>query len=235
MPSIQEYNAPSATSGIRPTEIGERATASAAVMGERRASIAGDMQARGLSQLGGAISQAAGDVGKFVDEHLTAADVSRQGAELVQRQNEYTQKFDAFAKTVAGDQTKINDPTVFQKFYEDNWVPSVNKWHEGFRTEEGSKWGQAEVQRSTEHMQNVATAETGVLAGHAATLNLQTSIQNASDMVAKDPSSLALGVDTVRSQFEAALKNPNLPADKVLELQEQLPKLLAHVDRKSVV
>ena len=224
MPSIQDYSAPSATSTIRPSEIGERAIAQAATMGERRAAIVGDAYARAIGTPGRALGEAVGDVGKIVDEHMTQADISKQGASLIQLQNNYTQKFNDFAKTA-----DVNDPQAFQKFYENNWVPAINQWHEQSSTEESSKWSQAEMQRSTEHMQNVATAETGVAAGHAMILNLQTGVHTAADMVGHDPSSLPLARDTLNSQFQAALANKNLTLTQVDQLKDAFPKLLSQV------
>lgn len=220
MATITEYNAPGATSIIHPTETGEQATLRAATMGERRSAVIGEMQGRAFGQVGAAL----GRIGDLVEEHVTQSDISKQGASLIQLQNDYLKGFNEFAKTA-----DVNDPKTFQDYYEKNWVPAINKWHSGFNTTKGAEWGRNEVFRSSEHMQNVATTEAGVAAGSAILQNMQTVIQNSVDMVGHDPSALHLARDTFNSQFDVALQNPNLTLEQRNSLSLQRPKLLAQI------
>jgi hypothetical protein len=224
MAAIQEYDAPGATSVIRPTEVGEQAVARAATMGERRASVVGDMYARSIGNAGRALGQGVKDVGEMVDQHMAMMDKSTQGPAGVALVNTLTTAYDAYMKTA-----DPAEPGVYQKFYDEHVVPAVQKWQDGFRTSEGREWGQARADSYLEHMQNVVHTGAGEMSGVAVMKGMQDTVQQSSDLVANHPEALPIALDSVNQQWDNLLQNPNLTAVQRAKLNEERPKLVNQI------
>lgn len=104
-----------------------------------------------------------------------------------------------------------NDPTIAPKFMA-SLNAQLDKFKDnGFYTEEGQKWAEAHVDALRQHMQEKATADMATMAGQAAVVNQQQTVNSLSATVHGDPSSLDFSLAALRSSTEGMISSsPNL-------------------------
>lgn len=244
MPNLQEFDAGNLS--LRPTEVGVEARAGTARrigMFYNQTASAQDMLARETSRLAGETSKLGSETAALGAEKGAAlADTGRRlgssieagGAAAVQylEHRDISQGAQAWArltqqKTEQWDETvkhaDPNDPTVAQKFL-DGLEPELAKFKEdGFLTEGGQKWAEAHVDALRQHMVEKTQADMATLAGHAAVVNQQQTVNSLSATVHSDPASLDFSLAALKSSTEGLISSsPNLSGTQAAAARSEI-------------
>lgn len=212
MPKITEYSAPEGI-GLRPTETGINAVAAAArrVQGEYNEAAAAQ---QGTGERLGSAIKVAGDIGVKIVEH---EQISRGAPALAGFINAKTKQWDEVAKNA-----DPNDPTTAQKFLE-GMEPELQKFKEGFITENSQQWAESHVDQFRQHMFVKTSADMSTLAGHAAVVNSKQTVNALSNTVRSDPSSLDFSLSTLQSATTALVStSPNLSGTAAAGVRAEL-------------
>jgi hypothetical protein len=225
MPVIPTYNAPDAASVIHPSETGEQAILRSGVLGERRASVSGDMIARGLAMPAQGAADAASEVTKVVGEHKILADHSAALPGIQAASLDYQNKFNDFAKTADPDH-----PELYQQFHDDYFNgPAKEKYLAQFQTTEGVNYGTELWDRAAAHAQDQTTAGLAAMNGAKRVQQLSTFGQLASLRVSTDLGSLEDAQRGLVDQYNLAARQASNPQEAA-HIMEELPKAQAHLD-----
>lgn len=230
--NIQEFDAGQLT--LRPTETGVEARAGTArrigAFFNQQAS-AEDMLARETSRLAGETQQLGGETARLGEQKGAALaetgrrfgsaieaagnvalkyaehqDISRATPAFARLTQQATDSWNKIAKTA-----DPNDPTVAAKFL-DSLDGDLQQFKDnGFLTENGQKWADAHTDALRQHMAEKTQADMATLAGHAAVVNQQQTINSLSNTVRSDPSSLDFSLAALKSGTEGMISSsPNL-------------------------
>jgi len=232
MPRIETFDAGNVA--LHPTETGVEATAGAARrIGAFYNQQAGaeEMLARETERLGGMTQQvgreteqlgaekgqaeteagrrigssiaAAGDVAvKYLDSQQISQG-SKAYADLLQTT---TQQWNDTVKNA-----DPNNPHVATDFMAKLDDQLENFKNNGFYTENGQKWAEAHVEALRQHMAEKTTGDMATLAGQAAMVNQQQTVNSLSATVHGDPSSIDFALASLKSSTEGMLAHsPNL-------------------------
>jgi len=204
MAIIRPFEAPEL--GLRPSEIGVESTAA---VGRRVGAFANQLAQeterygeRAGRQFGSAIR----DAGQVVTDTITHHQVSQGAATFAELSSTITNDWN----TIVGN-ADPNDPSVAAKFRQTALEPALDKWKQGFATEAGQKWAEAHVEHLRSHMFEKTDADMASLAKQAASNNLHQTLNQLSNTVYNDPSSLKFALDTLGSSAGGIVdSSPNL-------------------------
>ena len=216
MAIIPEFNAPLANQVVRPNETGESAVQRAAVMGERRASVAGDLIARAGQEKGQAIA----GLGKLAEqgindygEHEFLMDASDQGPKLANATvawqnslNDASQKLDP------------KDPQAFQAFHDQQMETLRNQFMQGVRTTKGQARADELFNQFSAHAQNQTTAAYAEIAGAKTHADAVNTIHTLSQAVGSNLSGLQNAHDQWDHQMAIYKSAPGTDAHQIASL-----------------
>lgn len=217
MPQIRTYEAPQGL-GLNPTETGIEATAQAGNRIGRffnQAASAtqevGNEAARGYSS---AIKDA-GDVAVQYEDHRQ---ISHGAATYAQVNDVLTQKWNDTAKNA-----DPNDPTVAQSFRENVLEPTLDKFREGFTTENSQKWAESHIDSLRNHMFEKTSADMSSLAADAVSVNVRQTANSLSNTAVNDPSSVPHLLDSADSMIGGMVdSSPNLKGEPAAKARMEL-------------
>lgn len=226
MPNIREYNARNVD--IRPDERGMQALGrEAGALGnvaDAQASLgrsaAGTAQAKaeGLANIGKQLGSVVADVGGMYVKYRTNQQVSRGAADLAGIQLDLTQKWNDAARG-----TDPNDTTLAPQFHEKALEPVIEKFVEGFDTEEGKAWAQNQTAQLREHFYNKTSADMATRAGMAATQNFMVLGNRAAALARLDPTTIPDVINGLQQNIGTILaSNPNLSPEMADKLRTTL-------------
>lgn len=177
--------------------------------------LAGETQQLGseTSRLGSEKGAEIADSGRRIGSAITAAgDAAVKYADHQQ----ISQGAPAFANLMAkatndwNDRVKNanpNDPTLAPKFM-DSLNEQLDEFKDkGFYTEGGQAWAEAHVDALRQHMAEKTQADMSTLAGQAAVVNQQQTINSLSSTVRADPTSLDFSIAALKSSTEGMISS----------------------------
>ncbi len=147
---------------------------------------AANAKGRATAAIGQAIGGGISDLGGAYVKFKTTQEASRNGAAWAVFQDQSTQKWNEIAKT-----SDPNDPSVRQKFLEEDLEPAMQKFKDAWTTDEGQKIADQWANSFRSHMYTKTAADAASKAGQAAVQNQETVANTATNSVLKDPSSYA--------------------------------------------
>ncbi len=153
-------------------------------------------------RIGSAIESAGGVAVKYLEHQ----DISRATPAFAQMTQELTQQWNDTAK-----KADPNNPNVASDFLQSIDGRLNNFKDNGFITEAGNKWAEAHTDALRQHFAEKTVADMATLAGHAAVVNQQQTINSLSATVHEDPSSLDFSLAALKSGTEGMIaSSPNL-------------------------
>lgn len=166
----------------------------------------GDRKGAAIAESGRRLSSAFEAAGSVAVQYLEHQDISRAAPAFANLTQVATQKWNDTVKNA-----DPNDPTVAKKFL-DSLEEPLNKFkEEGFITEAGQKWAQAHTDALRQHMAETTMGDMARLAGQAAVVNQQQTVNSLSNTVRADPSSLDFSLAALKSSTEGMIAtSPNL-------------------------
>jgi hypothetical protein len=126
--------------------------------------------------------RAVSDVAVKYQDHQ---EISHGAATFAQLQDDLTQQWNATAKNA-----DPNDPAVAAEFREKVLKPAIDKFKEGFTTENSQKFAESKANSLTQHMFEKTSADMSTLAGIAVRKNLHDATTSLSNTAITDPSSV---------------------------------------------
>lgn len=208
MPEIREYeNTVNLTARLDP---GAQVREGAAGLAK------GQAKAAGWEALGGVAAHLGTEWEKYKSrEELSKGSASR--AELFERM---TLGWRDTAK-----EADPNDPTTGTRWRKETLDTELNAWVEGFGTETGKKWAEAQAASMREHFFGKTLADQATAAGEAAVVNYQASVNSAGRAAAADPTDTEYVLNNLAADIEnVALANPNLTPDQVARIRGDIPQ-----------
>lgn len=206
MPKITVYEAPD-NIGIRPNETGTAARLSAArVASSNYAEAAAAETAEGRF-IGSGIEAAGQAVVKYLD-HQQISQGSAAYASII---NAKQKQWDEIVK-----RADPNDPTVAARFIEENLKPDLDKFKTGFLTENGQRWAESHANQFLTHMQKSTSADMSTMAGQAIAINMRQTVNQLSNAVRSDPSSLDFSLSALEGTVNGMVAtSPTLSGTQV--------------------
>lgn len=212
MANIQEYN-PGGL-GLQPSETGEQAFAAAG----RRVGAFYNQTGQEITNLGQQVSGAIRDAGDVYVKYQEHKDISKASADFAQLQENLINQWNATAKNA-----DPNDPTVAQKFRENVLEPQLENFGSDLQTEGGQNFAQSHVNALRQHMFEKTAADMSTLAGVAAKVNAEKTINSLSNTVMNDPSSLDHALQIADSSISGmANSSPTLSATDSARVKSEL-------------
>jgi hypothetical protein len=194
MPNIREFSAPEGL-GLAPTDRGTEATAAAA----RRIGTSYREIADAKSDLGSRIGSTIRDVGDIAvkyEDHQQISAGAAHGAELF---DGLTKSKDEAIKAI-----DPNDPAYGQKvetalkgWREQTLEPALDKFRDGFTTENSQAWAERFAENTRNHMFVSTAADMSTAAGIGIRNSVRTVANVASNTALNDPSSVPAQLDLV--------------------------------------
>lgn len=218
MPQIRTYEAPQL--GLNPTEIGVDATAAAArrvgaAYNQRAAATdelarntegLGSFEAGLLNDAGRRIGSTIRDAGQAYLDYQDHQEVSHGAATFAQLTDDLTQKWNDTAKN-----SDPNDPSVAAKFRETVLEPSLEKYRDGFSTENSQRWAEQHIDALRNHFFQKTSADMSTLAGVAVKNNVTQTGTSMSNTAFTDPSSVPFLLDQADHSIGGIVaSSPNL-------------------------
>lgn len=203
MPQIPEYNAPNATRGFQPSEIGVDATAQAA----RRI---GSLAQEGGNAIKEGIDTFANSAAQVAEEHYGRQEVLQVGAQEADARSQLTDSWNAFRQNA-----DPNDPTTADKWLEQQAKPMLEDRFGGASISKAGERARIEVQNGLlNHFGEKTKADMNIVAKEAATNNLVTMGNKNSAAIVNDPSAFEDVNRSIGDTFNRYLaNNPNLSAE----------------------
>lgn len=194
MPSIREFEAPQGL-GLTPSDRGVDATASAARrIGTSFREIA-DSKADEGARIGSTIRDV-GDIAVKYEDHQQISTGAAHGAELF---DGLTKSKDEAIKAI-----DPNDPaygqkveTALKQWRETQLEPALDKFRDGFTTENSSNWAERFIDNTRNHMFVSTAADMSTAAGIGIRNSVRTVANVASNTALNDPSSVQAQLDLV--------------------------------------
>lgn len=153
------------------------------------------------ARLGSAVA-AAGDAAVKVADHQQISHGAAAYARLMQKG---TQDWNDTVKNA-----DPNDPTVAQSFMA-RFEPALEDFKSSFWTEGAQQWAEAHADALRQHMATKTSADMATMAGQAAVVNQQKTINSLSATVHDDPSSVDFALAALKSSTEGIIaSSPNL-------------------------
>lgn len=239
MPNIREYTATDVQ--IRPNERGMQALSREA---GALSSQANSQEALGQAQLGAAQARAAGtaSIGKTLGQAIdtvggayvkweTNKQVSQGAAALAGITDDLTQAWNTAARD-----SDPNDQSVAPAFREKTLEPALDKFVQGFSTEEGQQWAKQQANSMRQHFYEKTAADQATRAGVAAQQNFGVMANRLSNLAMSDPSSGDMALGLVDTSINAIVgSNPNLSAEAATKLRGTLGQAAKEAVAKSAM
>lgn len=206
MPQIVQFNAP-ADLGLRPTETGIEATASAARHVGAEFSRIAELKREAGRDIGSAIAF----TGAEATHYLERRELSQGAAAYAGLMNSKTKQWEETNKNA-----DPNDPTVAKNF-QDSVTADLEKFKSGFLTRAGQQWAEAHALRAQEHFFHKSTADRSTAAGHATKINAETVVNGHANAAFWDGGTEA-GVKNAFGNLETS----GLPAAVIEEGKKQI-------------
>lgn len=175
--NIHEYQTPNL--GLQPSETGIDAIA----QGARRIGSFYDQAGQDFQQLGSQAGSAVASAGQVAVDYMDHRDISQGAANGAQLMAKLNQQWEDTAKNA-----DPNDPTIKQKFIEQQLEPALQDFQKGFNTEKSQDWAEHFVDSYRNHMFEKTAATMSALAGEAAKVNVAKTVNGLASAVAIDPS-----------------------------------------------
>ena len=211
MANLQEFNP--GDLGLRPSETGVEAFQSAG----RRIGASYNQVAGDFTQLGSEASGAIKDAGQVYLQYAEHKDISKLSADFAVKQDQLIKQWNDTAKNA-----DPNDPTVAQKFREQVLEPQLEDFGSDAATEAGQSFAQSHVAALRNHMFEKTAADMSTLAGVAAKVNFEKTVNALSNTAMNDPSSLDHSLQIAESSIKGmAGSAPNLSAADAARVTEE--------------
>ena len=178
MANIRPYEAPAGLD-LRPSETGIETVAGNA----RRLGAYGNQIADTFNQEGQEVKGAVADSLQVGLDYMDHREISAGAANFAQFMAQKNAEWEDTAKNA-----DPNDPSVKQKFLEENLEPAMQQFQQGFNTEKSQAWAEHAVDQYRNHMFEKTSATMATLAGEAVKVNVAKTINGLSSAVAIDPS-----------------------------------------------
>lgn len=192
MPKIREYENP-----IQGLRVSNQDAAAAAAAGEAAAR----GEAESFGDLGGAVSRFGSTVAAM-QKHRVQQEISKGAALVATLQDNLSSKWrDLAAKS------DPNDASVTQTFRDKELTPALDKFYEGFETEEGRQWAEKVKNDLTQHFYDKTAADTATRSGQALVSNLGTFSNSLVTSVRNDPTSLDTNLKLVDTTIPAMVQS----------------------------
>ena len=216
MPEIKQIN--DGKLGLEPTERGIDAFAQAG----RRIGVFYNQAAEDQRKTGTAIAGAIETGGKTAVDYLDHQQISAGMKNYSALDAQLTQAWDSTLKGA-----DHNDPTVAAKFQEGTVEPALEKFQEGFMTENGQQWAEKRGEDLRVHFAKKTVADQSTLAMVAARENIRDMTNSYSTKVAIDPASLPDTLAQAQKDFSAFVdSSPTLTAEHRARLYDEIgPKI----------
>lgn len=205
MPNITEYRNP--ISGLDGGDQGASAAARA-----------GNAKAQATASFGRDLGVGISTAGTAWTDQKAKEEISHGLAIAAQVQQNTTTAWNNFVKN-----SDPNDPTLAQRFQEEELEPILQSFGSSFNTEKGKAWADAHVGALRQHFFEKTAADQSLLAGAAAVQNITDFATAASNTAQEDPSSVNMLLGTADSAVKAMLgANPNLTPAQQASLSGEL-------------
>lgn len=170
-----------------------------------------------MTDVGRRVGSAITDAGDAAVKYLDNEQISKGAKDFSSLMLSSTQAWNATVKNA-----DPNDPTVAAKFMA-GMQPQLDQFKSGFYTEEGQKWAESHADALRQHLQEKTVGDMASLAGEAAVVNHQQTINQLSATVHGDSSSLDFALAALKSSTEGIIaSNPNLTGAKANEVRTEL-------------
>lgn len=225
MPAIREYTA---TAALKPDERGMQALGreagaigsqaqSQASLGESAAGSA-RADAAGLTAIGNALGTGISVIGQSYVKWKTNQEVSQGAAALAGIQADLTTHWNDTAS-----HSDPNDQSIGPAFQEKTLEPTLQKFVEGFGTEEGQAWAQNQTASMRQHFYEKVAADQATRAGMAVAQNLDVLGNRAQSLVMQDPTALDAALGLIDNSIGAIVgSNPSLNAAAATKARTEL-------------
>lgn len=239
MPNIREYTASDVT--IRPDERGMQAlsreagalsseASSTAALGQAQLGAA-QARASGTASIGKDLGQGIADVGHAYVKWETNKQVSAGAASLASMTDDLTQVWNQAAKD-----SDPNDQSVAPAFREKTLEPALDKFVQGFSTEEGQQWARQQTNSMRQHFYEKTAADQATRAGMAAQQNFGVMTNRLSNLAMSDPTSGDMALGLVDTSVTALVNsNPNISAEQAEKLRSSLTQTAKEQIAKSAI
>ncbi len=228
MPQIRQFDTPAL--GLRPTETGIETVAGNArrlaaftnqVAGAKE-QLASDKSSafRSVGNALGSGIQAAGDAYVNYLDHKEISAGAAKGTELMATLT------DQWNKLISNPKLDPNDPTIKQKFMQENLEPALQQFKDDsgfFTTDKSQQFAESFIERFRNHMETKTSADMSTLAGIALKVNTEKTVNAFSSMVATDPSSLDFAIKSVDHAIDAKVgSSPTLDATTAASVRSEV-------------
>src|SRR6266567_766931 len=205
VPNIREFTNPDVN--LNKPEIGIEATAqSARHIGAY------------YHQIGAEAGSAIRETGDMAVRYMDHQQISAGAAGYSTLFDQKTQEWNDLAKNA-----DPNDPTVAQKFREENLEPAFEEFRKQFSTERSQQWAEGRIESLRNHFTQKTSADMSTLAGHALDVNITQMATRLSNSVYRDPTGLNAALEAVDSAGAEMIKtSPNLKAEHASKVQEEV-------------
>lgn len=184
MPNITQYDAPQGI-GLRPTESGIDANVQAARRIGAFASQKAEAVGKTLGLEGRMLDSSIRDVGQVAVDYEDHREISRGAPAGMQLNENLTNAWNDIAKNA-----DPNDPSVKDKFLQEQVEPALEKFRQGFSTEKSQQWAEQHVDIIRQHMYEKTSADMMTLAKKATFENAEQLKNSATNTAVSDPSSV---------------------------------------------
>src|SRR5882724_5722371 len=176
--NIREFDTPQL--GLQPSELGVEATAAAA----RRGGSLYSQAAEDFNQLGSRIGSTIKDVGDTYLKYEDHKEISAGAANGAQLMADLNKQWEDTAKNTDPN----NAEATAAQFRAETLEPALEKFRDGFSTENSQNWAEHFVDQYRNHMFEKTAATVSGLAGEAIKVNIAKTVNGLSSAVAVDPS-----------------------------------------------
>jgi hypothetical protein len=147
----------------------------------------------------------AGDVALKYQDHKEIGPGAALGTQLAGN-------LDASWNAIAA-KTDPNDPSIRQKFLQEQVQPALDQFKEGFSTENSQAWADHFTDQIYSHLSTKTAADQSTLAGIAQQRNAQTTLNNLAATVRADPSSADFAFQTLQHSADGIVgSSPTMDA-----------------------
>lgn len=169
-----------------------------------------------LKDVGARAGSAVASAGDVAVQYMDHQEVSRGSAAFTGLTARATQQWNDTVKNA-----DPNDTTVGPAFMQ-GIEPELEKFKQGFLTENSQKWAEGRVDALRQHLSDKTTADMGVLAGQAAKVNQDKIANDLANTVRSDPTSLDFALATAKSSVEDAIStSPTLTGVEAARLRSE--------------
>jgi hypothetical protein len=207
MPNIREFSAPNDL-GLHPDD---RASESLAGSGRRIAALYSEAADAKMSE-GRTAASTIGDVGSVAVKYMDHQQISTGAAKGAELFDSLTNSKDQAIKAI-----DPNDPAYGQKveaavkqWRENNLEPALEKFSDGFSTENSQAWAEHFIDSTRNHMFTSTSADIATAAKIGVTNAVRTTANVASNTALNDPSSVPAQLDLLKHSINGMVDSSSL-------------------------